>query len=128
MPPGSNQTITYSGNSFTITGESGGSPGNGVPASYPSIYIGNNGDTQNKNDPPRGRTRPSRATTCPSRSARSARLTSTAAYNRASGDYNAAYDIWVASGSADVGLQRRAERLRHGLDVQAGQPESDRPA
>ena len=38
-------SVSVSGNSFTITGETGGSPGNGVPASFPSIYVGNNGNT-----------------------------------------------------------------------------------
>ena len=94
---GSNQTITYSGNSFTITGESGGSPGNGVPASYPSIYIGNNGDTQNKNDPPKGSYTTKPGDGLPKQISAIGTLNSTAAYNRASGDYNAAYDIWVSS-------------------------------
>ena len=53
-PRGTDQTITYSGNTFTITSTTGNVTGQGVPASFPSIYIGNNGDTQNKNDPPKG--------------------------------------------------------------------------
>ena len=39
---------------FTIMSTTGNVTGQGVPASFPSIYIGNNGDTQAKNDPPKG--------------------------------------------------------------------------
>lgn len=44
---GTNQTLTYTNNSFVITAETGGPPGGGAPASFPSIFIGHNGDTQN---------------------------------------------------------------------------------
>jgi len=37
----------YHNNSFTISSATGAGPGGGVPASFPSIYIGANGDTQN---------------------------------------------------------------------------------
>ena len=67
-PAGTNQTISYRDNSFTSRADTGAGPGGGVPASFPSIYIGANGDTQNGNFSTGGTT-----TTCPSRSARSAR-------------------------------------------------------
>jgi hypothetical protein len=89
-PASTNQTISYVDNSFTITAETGGSPGNGVPASFPSIYIGNNGDTANGSFSTKGNDNLPRQISAGT-------FTSTAAYNRASGDYNAAYDIWVGS-------------------------------
>jgi hypothetical protein len=93
---GTNQTITYSNNSFTIMSPTGGSPGNGVPASYPSIYIGANGDTQNKNDPPKGSYNTKPTDGLPKQISAIGTAMSTYAYNMASGDYNAAYDIWVS--------------------------------
>ena len=41
------QTLTFKNNSFKITQTTGAGPGGGVPASFPSIYIGNNGSTLN---------------------------------------------------------------------------------
>ena len=88
---GSNQTIQYVDNSFTITAETGGSPGNGVPASFPSIYIGNNGDTAGGTFSTKGNDG------LPKQISAIGSAMTTAAYNRASGDYNASYDIWVAA-------------------------------
>ena len=58
-------------NSFTIMSTTGNVTGQGVPASFPSIYIGNNGDTQNKNDPPKGSYTTQPSDGLPKRSARS---------------------------------------------------------
>lgn len=103
-PGGSNQTLTYSDNSFVITGTTGGSPGNGVPASFPSIFIGSNGDTaggvfSTKSDdglPKRVSSITSLNTT----------FTWTGGTN--GGDYNAAYDVWFAksppSGTYEDGI------------------------
>ncbi len=98
-PAGSDQTIMYSGNSFTIMSTTGNVTGQGVPASFPSIYIGNNGDTQNKNDPPKGVYSTAGNDNLPRQISAITSLNSTFRYNRASGDYNACYDIWVASGA-----------------------------
>src|SRR5690606_13858378 len=38
--PGGSQTISYDGASFTITQQTGSSPGAGVPVSHPQVYIG----------------------------------------------------------------------------------------
>lgn len=46
-PSSTNQTISYKDNSFTITSPTGNGDSSGAPASFPSIYIGGNGDTQN---------------------------------------------------------------------------------
>ena len=55
-PSGSDQTITYNGATFTIMSTTGNVTGQGVPASFPSIYVGNNGDTQTRTIPPWGPT------------------------------------------------------------------------
>lgn len=46
-PSGTEQTISYKDNSFTITGMVGGDPGGGSVRSFPSIFIGSNGNTMN---------------------------------------------------------------------------------
>lgn len=45
-PGSTNQTLHYKDNSFKITSPTGSGPGGGVPASFPSIYIGSNGNTE----------------------------------------------------------------------------------
>ncbi len=96
-PNGTDQTIMYSGNTFTIMSTTGNVTGQGVPASFPSIYVGNNGDTQNKNDPPKGSysTQPSDGLPKAINAIQSAMTT--AAYNKTGGDFNATYDIWLAA-------------------------------
>jgi hypothetical protein len=87
--PADDQTLSYVDNSFTITDPPGGSPGGGAPASFPSIFIGGNGDTQ-------GGLFDTRADDgLPRQISQINSVTSTFRYNRASGDYNAAYDIWL---------------------------------
>jgi len=44
-PSGSDQTISYNGNSFKVTASSG--TGSSAPASFPSIFQGRNGQVQN---------------------------------------------------------------------------------
>lgn len=44
-PTDTTQTISYKDNSFTITGIDGGDPGGGSVRSFPSIFIGSNGNT-----------------------------------------------------------------------------------
>ncbi len=89
--PNFNQTISYVDNSFTITGETGGGLPNGVPASFPSIYIGNNGNTAMGSFSTKGNDN------LPKQISAIGTAMTTATYNRASGDLNAAYDIWLAS-------------------------------
>ena len=88
-PDGSNQTLTYKNNSFKITGTTGS--GQSAPASFPSIYIGNNGNTANgvfstkSNDG------------LPALVSSITSITSTFRYSPSiSGDINATYDIWFA--------------------------------
>ena len=96
-PSGTDQTIMYSGNTFTIMSTTGNVTGQGVPASFPSIYVGNNGDTQSKNDPPKGSYTTKPADNLPKSISSIGTAMTTAAYNKNSGDFNATYDIWLAS-------------------------------
>jgi hypothetical protein len=94
-PDGSNQTLSYKNNSFKITATTGS--GQSAPASFPSIYIGNNGNTANGVFSTKGdATKPgdglpaliSTITSIPSTFRYSPAITSEA--------INAAYDIWFA--------------------------------
>ena len=96
-PSGTDQTIMYSANTFTIMSTTGNVTGQGVPASFPSIYVGNNGDTQSKNDPPKGSYTTKPADNLPKSISSIGTAMTTAAYNKNSGDFNATYDIWLAS-------------------------------
>ncbi len=98
-PASTDQTISYSGNSFTVMSTTGNVTSNGVPASFPSIFIGANGNQTATvaNDPPKGpyTTRPS--DNLPKAVSSLASIKTTAAYNKMGGDYNATYDIWMAA-------------------------------
>jgi glycosyl hydrolase family 12 len=87
-PDGSNQTLTYKNNSFKITGTTGS--GQSAPASFPSIYIGASGNTQNGQFKTTSDGLPLQLSAISS-------ITSTFRYSpNISGDINAAYDIWFA--------------------------------
>ena len=90
-PEGTDQTIEYRDNSFTIVGATGAGAGGGVPASFPSIYIGANGDTQG------GLFSTSSDDNLPKQISTIQSIQTKFKYNRASGNYNAAYDVWFAS-------------------------------
>ncbi|HEX9622693.1 MAG TPA: hypothetical protein VF989_21270 [Polyangiaceae bacterium] len=96
---GTDQTIQYSGNSFSITAPTGGSPGGGVPASFPSIYIGANGDIQG------GLFATSENDMLPRAVNSISRIDTTFRYNRMNGDYNAAYDVWFSNGPPPAGYE-----------------------
>jgi hypothetical protein len=90
-PEGTDQTISYKGNSFTITGETGAGNTSGAPASFPSIYIGGNGNVAN------GAFSTRSDDGLPKQISQITSVMSTFKYNRASGGYNATYDIWFSA-------------------------------
>jgi hypothetical protein len=98
-PMTTSQTISYTGNSFTVMNSTGSVTGSGVPASFPSIYVGANGDTQNANDPPKGvfSTRPVDGLPKVISNLGSANTTFTWTGGSGNKDFNATYDIWVAA-------------------------------
>jgi hypothetical protein len=73
--------------------------GNGAsgPASFPSIYIGGNGNTQAIQDPPKGSYTTHPSDNLPRQVSAIASINTTATYNKSGGDYNATYDIWLAA-------------------------------
>jgi len=88
-PSGSNQTLSYKGNSFKITETTG--TGQSAPASFPSIYIGNNGNTAN------GVFSTKPGDNLPLQISAIKSINSTFRYSPAiSGAINATYDIWFA--------------------------------
>ncbi len=98
-PSGSDQTINYVGNSFTVASWTGSAPGGGVPVSFPSLYIGANGQTP-------GLLPGVQATTpdgdgLPKVISSIGTLMSTFNWTpptaTPTGDYNATYDIWLAA-------------------------------
>ncbi len=94
-PGGSDQTITYKDNSFKITSSTGSKGGDGAPASFPSIFIGANGDTQG------GLFSTRSDDGLPKAISAIQGIDTTFKYNRASGDYNATYDVWFADPNAE---------------------------
>jgi hypothetical protein len=88
-PAGTDLVLSYKNNSFKIT--SGTGSGGDAPASFPSIYIGNNGNTANgvySTKP--GDNLPAQISTITS-------IPSTLRYSGSTGQFNATYDIWFAN-------------------------------
>jgi len=81
--------LSYVNNSFTITDGTG--TGASAPASFPSIYIGNNGNTQN------GVFSTKTTDNLPIQISAITSLPSTFRYSGTTNSFNAAYDIWFAN-------------------------------
>jgi hypothetical protein len=90
-PDSSNQVLSYKNNSFKITTTTGS--GQSAPASFPSIYIGNNGNTAN------GVFSTKPGDNLPIQISAINSITSTFRYSPATvgGAINATYDIWFAN-------------------------------
>jgi hypothetical protein len=67
-----------------------------VPAAFPSIYVGNNGDIQNRNDPPKGSYTTKPGDALPRQISNLTSAVTTAAFNSTAGDFSAVCDIWLA--------------------------------
>jgi hypothetical protein len=90
-PAGTNQTLSYSDNSFKITSTTGSGPGGGVPAAFPSIFIGNNGNTNNGMTTQATDNLPKQVNTIQS-------INTTYRWTGACGSgFSAAYDVWFSS-------------------------------
>jgi hypothetical protein len=88
-PSGTDLILSYINNSFKIT--SGSGTGASAPASFPSIYIGNNGETAN------GVYSTKSTDGLPVQISAIKSLPSTLRYSGSTGSYNATYDIWFAN-------------------------------
>ena len=87
-PSGTDLELTYKNNSFKVTGGSG--TGGDAPASFPSIYIGNNGNTAN------GVFSTKPGDNLPLQISAISSFTSTFRYSGSTSVFNATYDIWFA--------------------------------
>jgi hypothetical protein len=87
-PSGTDLILNYTNNSFKIA--SGSGSGASAPASFPSIYIGNNGNTAN------GVYSTKTTDNLPIQISAITSLPSTFRYSGSTGSFNAAYDIWFA--------------------------------
>jgi len=88
-PSGTDLELTYKNNSFKITAGSG--TGGDAPASFPSIYIGNNGNTAN------GVYSTKPGDNLPMQISAISSVTSTFRYSGSTTTFNATYDIWFAN-------------------------------
>jgi len=100
-PTGSTQVINYTGTGFTVQSSSGS--GSSAPASFPSTYVGANGNTG-------GGTYDTWADTgLPKKISAITSANTTFTWAGNTGDFNATYDVWFAksspaSGSYDDGV------------------------
>jgi hypothetical protein len=88
-PSGTDLILNYTNNSFKIA--SGSGSGASAPASFPSIYIGNNGNTAN------GVYSTKTTDNLPVQISAITSLPSTFRYSGSTGSFNATYDIWFAN-------------------------------
>jgi hypothetical protein len=88
-PSGTDLILNYTNNSFKIA--SGSGSGASAPASFPSIYIGANGNTAN------GVYSTKTTDNLPIQISAITSLPSTFRYSGSTGLFNAAYDIWFAN-------------------------------
>ena len=90
-PEGTDLILNYFNNGFTVASGSGSSPGSGIPASFPSIYIGANGNTAN------GVYSTSGTDNLPRQISAIGTAQSSFAWSGSTGSFNACYDIWFAN-------------------------------
>ncbi len=97
-PTGSTQVLNFTGNSFTVQSSTGTANG-GVPASFPSIYIGANGQIANGTyDTWADSGLPKQISAI-----NTINTTFTWSGGTSGGDYNATYDVWFAKSAPTAG-------------------------
>jgi len=95
-PGGSDQTLSYSGNSFTVSSSNGN--GSSAPASFPSVFQGRNGQVQaDAFDTVGTDNMPIQV------SAIKSVQTQFTWGGKSSGDFNAAWDVWFAASPPTAG-------------------------
>ncbi len=92
-PTGTDQTISYKDNSFKITSITGGDLGPGQVRSFPSIYIGSNGNTMS------GALSTFNDDSLPKKNSAIQSVATTFNWSggTAGGNYNVTYDVWFAA-------------------------------
>src|SRR6478609_2154393 len=90
-PSGTNLILDYLNNSFKIVDGNGSTTGGGVPASFPSIYIGGNGNTA-------GGVLATKSTdNLPKRVDEIGSIATSFKWSGSTGSFNATYDVWFAN-------------------------------
>jgi len=91
-PDGTDLILNYTNNSFVIASGSGnGGPSQGAPASFPSIYIGANGNTAN------GVYSTSTTDNLPRQTSQINSINTTLAWSGSTSEFNVTYDVWFAA-------------------------------
>lgn len=90
-PDGTDLILDFFNNSFKIVEGNGSSPGNGVPASFPSIYIGANGNTAG------GVLATSGTDNLPKAVDSIGSIQTSFKWSGSTGSFNATYDVWFAN-------------------------------
>jgi cellulose 1,4-beta-cellobiosidase len=92
QPTSSYQKLSFTGNSFTVDAMNG--TGSDAPASFPSLYVGGNGQTLNGTFVTWENTFPSKQ---PTKISALGSVNSTFKWSgKSSGDFNTSYDIWFS--------------------------------
>jgi hypothetical protein len=98
QPTNTYQVLDFVGNSFTVTKSTAAGSGQGVPGSFPSIYIGGNGDIAN------GAYSTWTDSGLPKQISAISSAKTTFTWSGASGgDFNAAYDVWFSKNKPTEG-------------------------
>ncbi len=90
-PQGTNLLLNFVNNSFTVAEGQGSTQGGGVPASFPSIYVGANGETAN------GVYATSGTDNLPRQISNINSAQTSFAWSGSTTQFNATYDVWFAS-------------------------------
>jgi hypothetical protein len=98
QPTTTYQQLSFTGNSFKIDAANGSPSGQGVPASFPSIYVGANGNIANDTYNTWSNTGLPKAI-----SGITSAKTTFKWSGKSSGDFNACYDIWFAKSAPTAG-------------------------
>ena len=119
-PTSTTQIINYTGTSFTIQSTSGNVTGQGVPAAFPSTYVGANGNLAN------GTYNTWSDTGLPKQISAMQSTTTSFAWSGGSGskDFNATYDVWFANSPPTAGY---ADAVSGFLMVWLYQPSGRQP-
>jgi hypothetical protein len=91
--------LSYNGNSFTVTQQTGSRAATGAPVAYPSLFIGSGGGDGVATAGSNLAKQVSALTNVP---------TAWSWTPPSSGEYNAAYDVWFAPGAGDQGAGSRS--------------------
>ncbi|HMA92023.1 MAG TPA: hypothetical protein VKP30_05015, partial [Polyangiaceae bacterium] len=98
QPSSTTQVLDYVGNSFTIKNSSAAASGQGVPGSFPSIYIGASGDLGG------GTFSTWENSGLPKKISEISSVDTSFTWSGGSGgDYNAAYDVWFSRNQPTAG-------------------------